>query len=170
MHLTPAYIVIAATACFSSHPAADPALSVEYLGRAVMLSEGAVLSVAVVARNRGPAMVELEEGSQCREPQPLVLRHEATGRLAHWDERAWRRSRRDTVYCAGHPGLHRLAPGDSAVLARRSYPLRAILGDSLPSGWYEVDVGAAAWVRAPDGPRATGPGQLMAPGARVRLP
>lgn len=162
--------MIVAPACVALSGRADPVASIEYVGRVAVGHADAMLSASVVARNRSRRVVELEPGSQCRHPQPLILRHEASGRVTRWDENTWHRARADTVYCTDDPMMHRLASGDSLVFALRRLPVRALLGDSLPTGWYTVDVGAFVLARTPDGAHAAGPGTLLVRGGHVHLP
>ena len=137
-----------------------------YRGRAAVVPgrAGRELEVRVKVRNARPDTAEVIQGAPECDP-PLRLLGVADRRTAVWDELAWRAAaaRRVTpcavFLCPAVAIVAPLAPGARRELRVQRYPVRAVRGDSLPAGWYEVAVGIGR-----------GGDTLRVPAGRVRLP
>lgn len=98
--------------------------------------------VRVAARNEAKAQRTLARGI-CGDQ--LVLRVYRSGdarrqpRAPVWDSALWRRATEpaDRV-CLAMAVLQVVPPGDSTAVAALALPLRAVLGDSLPAGRYQM--------------------------------
>jgi hypothetical protein len=119
------------------------------------------LRVQITAVNHAPAarMVEL---NHCGMSVVVVQAQPTTSPARRWDSNAWRHPQAgpyDDV-CLTYAVLVSVAPGQSVVTYSFSIPVRAVLGDSLPVGRYNVAVGGDA----------NGKGGLPAGAVELRLP
>ena len=121
-----------------------PIDGVRFVGEARVVTPGdSILDVRVRAVNTGSAVRTLEfddcsmnVGVTSIGPAP---EHQ-------WELVTWASSHRPLLPCVGYQATRDLAPGDSVSPAdyRRRVPIRAILGDSLPTGRYRITTRVAA--------------------------
>jgi hypothetical protein len=132
----------ASSAVASSRPDSLIHNDVVYRGRVTVLTVAGepTLDVRVALRNLRPDTLTVEsEAGGCN--PPLYLRPAFGGRWIVWSDAAWLHSRR--VICTGTGLLVSMTAGGHGELEPRTYPVRAIRGDSLSAGLYEAAVGVA---------------------------
>jgi len=124
------------------HDAAFPTTGVRFFAAARLTGSADSLLVIVTARNDAGTQRALESG-MCG--NPLVLRvyrgpRPRRGSSAPvWDSELWHRAMDPpNSICLPVAAVTVLAPGDSSAVAGAAFPVRAVLGDSLPIGLYRV--------------------------------
>jgi hypothetical protein len=146
----------------SAAPSAFPSDGVRNLAHASLTGPaGESLRVQITAMNhaRAARMVHL---NHCGMSVVVVQAQPTTSPARRWDSSAWRHPQAapyDDV-CLAYVVLASVAPGQSVVTYSFSIPVRAVLGDSLPAGRYNVAVGGDA----------KGKGGLPAGAVELRLP
>jgi hypothetical protein len=123
-----------------------------------------VLEVEVRSLRRQPASIE-SEASNCN--PPIYFRDLTKRRAVRWSDVAWQ-ARSNEASCVGTGLLVELANDTVGVLERRTYPVRAIRGDSLAAGWYDMDIGAVVFTLDQNSKSRTD--TIRVPAGRVWLP
>ena len=142
---------------------------VVYRGRMsiVTVAGEPMLEVRVDLRSLRPDTLTVEsEAGGCN--PPLYLRPASRGRWIAWSDAAWQHGR--GVICIGTGLLVTMTAGGRGSLEPRTYPVRAVRGDSLPPGPYDGVVGIRierAMTSAESIPRWH---TLQVPAGRVTLP
>ena len=142
--------------------------SVVYRGKAAVRdgSQGSELLLTVQVRNLRRQQVLIEsEATSCN--PPLYLTDTLRKRQRRWSDVAWRARNNETA-CVGTGLLVSLGPYSIGALEPREYPVKAIRGDSLAAGWYDIKIGAV--ILELDERSVSRADTIQVPAGRVWLP